>query len=59
MPLSVGPRKISEDYRVCYVALSTGNVMNMYKSIGWEGGWRQSARGGNRAQGEPCRDRRI
>ena len=23
-------------YRVCYVALSTGNVMDMYKSIGWE-----------------------
>ena len=23
-------------YRVCYVALSTANVMDMYKSIGWE-----------------------
>ena len=23
-------------YRVCYVSLSTGNVMDMYKSIGWE-----------------------
>jgi len=23
-------------HRVCYVSLSTGNVMDMYKSIGWE-----------------------
>ena len=25
-----------ELYRVCYVSLSTGNVMDMYKCIGWE-----------------------
>ena len=23
-------------YRVCYVSLTTGNVLDMYKSIGWE-----------------------
>ena len=34
-------RRVTDDlhpglYRVCYVSLSTGNVMDMYKSIGWE-----------------------